>query len=50
MTKKQKPERKSRMTPEALKAIANGSLPKGYKGLFSLTTGKPVTFVAEDSE
>lgn len=43
MTKK--PERQSRMTPEALDAIAKGSLPKGYRGLFSLETGKPITLL-----
>lgn len=32
------------MTPEALGAIAKGSLPKGYRDPFNLKTGKPVTF------
>jgi len=41
MAKRKKPERKSRMTKRALKAIENGSL-KGHSGPFSLTTGKPI--------
>lgn len=45
-SERQKSERQSRMTPAALDALPN-SLPKGYRGPFSLETGKPLIITPE---